>query len=857
MGTRDTESSTTSIAMLQRQVASLIQLSDLLEKQQQLSIHERFQSDLAQRAVLRQTYKSKKNWRIMLDFRLLKMRKLLEGSVLFDSAFYLHNYPEIALAGMDPVIHYLEHGVSGYYDPHPLFSTRWYLKLYPDVAASGINPLLHFIEFGAREFRVPHPLFDPCLYVSQYPDVFNSGMNLLEHYVRFGGDEGRRPHWLFHAQAYLEHYPEIRGSGMTPLEHYCRYGRGSVYQVHQLFNPVFYLSRYVDVLEQSDNPLIHYLVTGADEGRDPSSTFSTESYRKQFPDLKRAGINPLVHFASRIDYRWFMAGTNETGESLERVNCESVVSQLADLSTQPLISVVMPVYNTPLRYLKEAIDSVIAQVYKTWELCIVDDASTDSEIKGLLQEYERSDLRIKVVFRENNGNISTATNSGFELAAGEYIALLDHDDLLTWDALAEVVLAINADPDSDILYSDQDKIDEFGALSEPFFKPDWSPDYFCRVMYVGHLLVFRRNLLDKVGGCDPRFDKVQDYELMLRLSEVARKIHHIPRILYHWRTLEGSVARDPHGKSDIDQLQVEAVSAAFERRDIAAKIQPHSVFSHRAVIVPADRVDWPLVSIIIPTKDAPQHIGRCLESIYTRSTYPNYEVIVIDNNTTDPVARHILDNTPAKLVKFIDKFNYSRANNIGVQEAAGEYVILLNNDTEVITPRWIEFLLFGLEQKDVAAVGSLLLYPDNTVQHAGVVLGCRGTADHVMRYFPADSDGYAGSLSCTREVSAVTAACMMCRRADYLSSGSMIEFFGTHYQDVDFCLRLAVGGKRILFVPQAVLYHYESTTRGAEYDYLDRLLLLDLWQDRITQGDPYYNRNLSLESLDYRIKGAG
>ena len=527
---------------------------------------------------------------------------------------------------------------------------------------------------------------------------------------------------------------------------------------------------------------------------------------------------------------------------------------LQALSYRPLISVVVPTFNTPAQLLTMAVQSVVGQHYENWELCICDDGSTSAHSLAMLDELTRANKKIKYRRNPQNRGISSATNDAISMATGEFIALLDHDDMLTPDALAGIVIALNESPDIDVLYSDQDKVDGSGKQFEQFFKPDWSPDYFRRVMYVGHLLVFRRSLLEKTGLFDPAFDFIQDYELMLRLSERTRRIHHIPKVLYHWRAIAGSVALDPNGKSGIESLQVAAVAAHLARLGISATVSSHDRFSHRVIIEPpADSGSRPLVSIIIPTKDAPEHIGRCLDSIFASSSNATLEVILVDNGTTHLDALAAFRRHDVVVVPFHESFNFSRANNLGAKHANGEYLLFLNNDTEVVSEKWIDVLLFHLLQEDVVAVGPLLLYPDNTVQHAGVVLGCRGTADHSMRGFPHDSDGYAGSLSCTREVTAVTAACMMCRRADYEAVGGMNEFFATHYQDVDLCLRLTGSGRRILCVPQVILYHFESASRGSRYDYLDRLLLLDRWQDAIDKGDPYYNPNLSLQRLDYSL----
>jgi GT2 family glycosyltransferase len=456
-----------------------------------------------------------------------------------------------------------------------------------------------------------------------------------------------------------------------------------------------------------------------------------------------------------------------------------------------------------------------------------------------------------------NGHISAATNTAMHMAQGEFVALLDHDDELTENALFENVKLLNNEPETDVIYSDQDKIESNGSLSEPFYKPAWSPELLRGVMYVGHLLVVRRKLAEKVGGFDSKFDKVQDFEFLLRVSEVTDRIRHIPKILYHWRKVPGSLAQGSEEKSEITKLQSEVVNAHLRRCGVPGVAKPHPAIGHRVIICPQPRETGPLVSILIPTKDAPQHLGRCLQSIFSLTTYKNFEVAVIDNDSTDPEALAIIEKFPIQIVPFPGRFNFARANNLGAEQSRGEYLILLNNDTEVVTPDWVEILMFHLELPNVAAVGPLLTYPDNTVQHAGVVLGFRGTADHVMRGLPSDSDGYAGSLSCTREVSevsAVTGACMMIRRDTYLKLGGMVEDYSTHYQDVDLCQRLIAGGQRILFTPRAHLIHHEGISRGTFYDHVDRALLLDTWGHVIAHGDPYYNVNFSLSHTNYALR---
>ncbi len=446
--------------------------------------------------------------------------------------------------------------------------------------------------------------------------------------------------------------------------------------------------------------------------------------------------------------------------------------------------------------------------------------------------------------------ISGATNRGLELATGEFVCFVDHDDLLSRNALMRCARALAQGFDA--VYTDSDKIDEHGRRSEPFHKPDWSPEFFRGVMYVGHLLCVRRTLIAAAGGFDSAYDGVQDFEFLLRVSELTNKIHHIPEILYHWRAVSGSVAAETNAKGDLGKLQQEAVQAHMDRLGLAANAKPGD-FPHRVKIVPRPRHSWPKVSIIIPTKDSPDILHQCLYSLFSKTTYPSFEVLCIDSGTSDARALEVMKEAAVIRILLTGKFNFSRANNVGLAHSTGDYLVFMNNDVETLTPDWIEQMLHYAEQEDVGAVGGLLLYPDQTIQHAGVVLGCRGTADHVLRGCPADADGYAGSLSCAHEVSAVTAACMMMRRNVYESVDGFNEHFFTHYQDVDLCLKVRAHGMRIIWTPRARFIHHESLSRGNYYDHVDRHLLLDCWEPLIKAGDPYFNPNFNVDSCDYQL----
>jgi GT2 family glycosyltransferase len=522
---------------------------------------------------------------------------------------------------------------------------------------------------------------------------------------------------------------------------------------------------------------------------------------------------------------------------------------------RPLVSILTPVHDVDPEWLSRAVESVQRQTYPHWQLCLADDGSTNERTLEYLRTLAGEPM-IDVSFADANHGIAAASNRALEAAEGEFVAFLDHDDELDPDALLECVRLLNEKPDTDVIYTDEDKIDRRGALSGHFHKPDWSPELFRGVMYVGHLLVLRRSVVESVGGLDSAFDGVQDFELMLRVSERTDRIEHVPRILYHWRKLPQSIARSTEAKPGISELQATAVNRHLERCGIAAFARPNPDHPHRAMLHAKPRARWPRVSVIVPTKDAPQHLARCLDSIFSRSTYPSFGVLLVDNGTTDPEARGIFEQYPVDVISCDEPFNFSRVNNAGVAHADGELLVFLNNDTEVQTPEWLEAMVSLSERDGVGAVGPLLVYPNGTVQHAGVVLGLRGTADHIMRGFPSTVDGYAGSLSCTREVSAVTAACMLMRRDLFDGLGGFDEHFATHYQDVDLCLRIGRAGRRILYTPRAVLRHHESATRGASYDHLDRALLLDAWGETIARGDPYYSSLLSLSGADYRPRVA-
>ncbi len=463
----------------------------------------------------------------------------------------------------------------------------------------------------------------------------------------------------------------------------------------------------------------------------------------------------------------------------------------------PTISVITPLYDTPPALLRACVASVTDQAYGRFELVLVDDGSPSPHTLRQARLLAASDRRIRLIERPVRGGISAATNTGIAAARGDWIAFLDHDDELTADALTAVAERLRAEPALDVVYTDQLKVDDRGEVIDHHFKPDWSPLHLLGVMYVGHLLVARTARLRAVGGCDAALDGVQDFDLVLRLSEAGCRVGHIAQPLYKWRAHAGSLAQSPSAKAHIPALQLRAVAAHLARRDRdwTPVAHPRHGDSHRLLVAPTARRAPPSVSIVIPSRDQGQIVSRCLGSIRGLTRHPAYEIVVVDDGTTDETALSAFQRFGARVIPGEARpFNFSRACNLGARHARGAQVLFLNNDTEVLSADWLQRLSLWFDDPAVGAVGPVLTYPDGRVQHAGVVLGARGTADHAMRGFPVESDGYAGSLCTAREVSAVTGACLMMRRDRFAQVGGFCTDYATHYQDVDLCLRLRALG---------------------------------------------------------------
>ncbi|MEQ3458493.1 glycosyltransferase family 2 protein [Enterococcus cecorum] len=541
----------------------------------------------------------------------------------------------------------------------------------------------------------------------------------------------------------------------------------------------------------------------------------------------------------------------------ENWDVEAIQKEIQNFKYQPKISILMPVYNVEQNWLEKCIQSAQNQFYPNWELCMADDCSTDESVRPTLEKYAKSDERIKVVFRSENGHISRATNSALEIATGEFVALLDNDDELAPIAFYEVVKALNENPELDLIYSDEDKIDMQGNRFDPAFKPDWSPDLLLGTNYISHLGVYRRSIMNEIGGFRPGFEGSQDYDLVLRFTEktTAQRIHHIPKVLYYWRILPTSTAADQSTKGYAFEAGLKAVQEALVRRGI--KGTAHHAAGNGLYDVEYEVLSTDLVSIIIPTRDGYDDMLRCVNSIVAKTSYPNYEIIVADNGSTDERMEKLYAKFKGQLgerfrVESIDiPFNYSRINNLAAQKAKGKYLLFLNNDTEVITPGWITKMVSFAQFERIGMVGAKLYYPNQTIQHAGVIVGLGGAAGHCHHTYPKGDFGYFGKLEINVNYLAVTAACCMIRKADFEQLGGFEEKLTVAFNDVDLCLREYEAGHDNVWLHGVELYHYESQTRGyentpekkARFDQ-ETKFMEDRWGKYIA-NDPFYNPNLS------------
>ena len=597
----------------------------------------------------------------------------------------------------------------------------------------------------------------------------------------------------------------------------------------------------------------------------------TKMFRKLSPYTIRKGFRYMKHYGPKefwirlherfepeeVPYGpWYRAyiPTEETLETQRK--------QKFDYS--PLISIAVPAYQTPVEFLRQMIESLIVQTYSNWELCIVNASPDNEEMQKVLAEYSAGDSRVRFCNLKENLGIAENTNRAFAMAKGEFVGLLDHDDLLAPNALYEIVKILQDHPQADALYTDEDKVTtELDEHFQPHLKPDFNLDLLRSNNYICHFFVVRKSIVEKAGGFRKEFDGAQDYDFIFRCTENAGEVLHVPEILYHWRTHKASTADNPASKMYAFEAGKRAIEAHLERTGTEGEVSHTQDLGFYRVKYPVQ--GKPLVSVIIPNKDEKETLQTCLEMLEKNTGYQNFEIIIVENNsTTDEIFRYYKElsgNRKIHLLRWGKEFNYSAINNFAVAHAKGEYLLFLNNDVKSINPDWLEEMLGVCQRPEVGGVGAKLIYPDNTIQHAGCVIGMGGIAGHMFVDMPADRTGYLHKASLLQDMSAVTAACLLMKKEVFEQAGGFTEELAVAFNDVDLCLKVRKNGYLIVYDPYAKLYHMESKTRGAE-DSKEKVRRFQTeieymrchWIDILKNGDPCYNKNLSLTKWNYSLK---
>ena len=592
-------------------------------------------------------------------------------------------------------------------------------------------------------------------------------------------------------------------------------------------------------------------------------------FKRLTPYNIKKGIRYLKHYGVRGFYARLLERFEEREVEYQewyeknKPSEEELARQRKKKWKEPVtISVLVPAYRTPEAFLRQMIESVLNQTYPYLELCIADGSGENISVEKVVKEYQAKDQRVRYQRLEKNEGIAGNTNAAIRMATGDYLALFDHDDLLSPNALFEVASTIEKDK-ADVVYTDEDKVtSDLKEHFQPHFKPDFNPDLLCSNNYICHLFVVKRSLALKLGGQDPAYDGAQDYDFIFRCTEEAEKIVHIAKILYHWRVHQASTADNPTSKMYAFDAGKRAIEAHLQR--IGAKAEVSHTKDLGFYRVKYQVQGNPKVSIVIPNKDEKETLKKCLESIWQKTTYSNYEIILVENNSTTREIRDYyqeLDGKNGVRVVYWDKeFNYSAINNFGISYAKGEYILCLNNDITVISPEWMEELLANCQRPEVGIVGARLYYPDNTIQHAGIVLGMGGCAGSLFVGLARSRGGYLHKAALQQDLSAVTAACFMVKKEVFEKVGGFEEKLAVAFNDVDFCLKVRHAGYLVVYDPYAELYHHESKTRGYENTEAKKRRFQEEieymrchWMPDILR-DPYYNENLSLKASDYSLR---
>ena len=807
------------------------------------------------------------------------------------------------------ISHFVSIGAQEGLDPNPLFSICFYLAAYPDIGESGINPLIHYIYHGGKEGRSTHVLFDGGFFQKQLKEDVNPPNTPLGDFLKNGASGDRNPCLLFDCRYYLSQKPDLRVFSGNPLIHYLEKGADSGFDPHRYFSSAYYRECYGAEIPDGTNVLEYFLRVGGHKGHHPSLRFDTSYYLEVNPDIGKAAVIPLVHYLQfgflerrlpRDQYSpWLeLQRSKEPAENA----CRLFIEQL---QYRPRFSVIVPVFNTDAVALRAMLDSVLDQVYPYWELCLANDASTEPQVRMILDEYQSQDSRIRVLHRSQTGHISAASNSALSLATGEFVALLDHDDLLDPFALFENARLINKHPKAQIIYSDEDKINQRGLRYEPFMKPDWSPELLLLQMYTGHLTVYKKQLIDKIGGFREGYEGSQDYDLMLRASEVTQEIHHIPKVLYHWRTIEGSTAADPSAKEYAYVAGQKALQDAVERRGLrgqASRIPgAHGMYSvtygaakdgseEDEIVSLSGTYDLSFsehsiqsVSVIVPCLESPDQQNGLIDLLllflpYLK--YPDMELVLVVGGKTPSdlseiraqiVARFRNDlcsispeevaglfETQVKVVQPREESGIAGLLNVGVSSSKGDFVCLLDHSTSAIEHRvygreknWWGQMVSYAGDKEIGAVGGLIVDREEPVViSSGRAFGGDGTVADLHRGESTESAGYFARLLGSSNCTALRLGCLVTERAVFDEIGGLDEEIPDDLVDLDYGLRLRAKGYRSVVLSQ---YHFfqrdpfsaqnTNSAEGRSSD-LARQRFFQKWSAELPKYDPFYSPNL-------------
>lgn len=789
------------------------------------------------------------------------------------------------------------------------FDEQWYLHTYRDVSQTGLPAREHFKRYGRLLGRKPCADWaisaqSPAASAVHLPWIALNQLSVDPERKHGWASEGNDPYFILD----LEHLSQT-GKGWYQFnltldcptkqglaKFYLDTGKGFnefetvtlPYKKAVTASRLFYLDsplvalRFDPLEQEGPFSVSQFEITAISDSQiEPALLARIQQEHQSYRNMELTKIKESISSESgSLSMDRLVSLYNETftlpsldyEEWIETVETPSLPDKgdvkviLETMQKPPLISVVMPVYNPEEVYLRACIDSVLEQSYPYWELCIADDKSPKEHVQRVLREYEAKDPRVKVVYRQQNGHISAASNSALQIAIGEFVALLDHDDALPEHALLFMAQTIHSQPNARILYSDEDKLNAKGERFEPHFKSDWNPDLFFSQNYVSHLGVYHHDLLKKISGFRLGVEGSQDQDLLLRcLPHVqADQIVHIPRVLYHWRTVEGSTALASGEKSYTTDAGIKALQDYFATRQPGVKVEAGRVPNTYRVCYPIPE-PAPLVSLLIPTRDRRSLTETAVRSILEKSTYTNYEILILDNGSVEAETLEFFsqiqeEDHRVKVLAYDYPFNYSAINNFGARHAKGTIIGLINNDIEVINPEWLTEMVSHSLRPEIGCVGAKLYYPNDTLQHGGVILGIGGVANHSHKHFSRTHPGYFARLVCTQNYSAVTAACLLIRKEIFDAvEGLDEENLKVAFNDVDFCLKVREAGYRNLWTPYAELYHYESISRGIE-DSPEKIarftgevdFMKAKWGTHL-EIDPFYSQNLTKTKEDFSI----